>query len=58
MTKQDLHKQLERAYEALNNLKDREARAMHTPETGFDSKSERILQQHIRYLRQLIQEAS
>lgn len=54
MTKQDLQKQLDRAYTSLNNLRDRKARVGEPP----TSKSERVLQQHIRYLKQLIAEAS
>jgi len=53
VTKQDLRKQLDRAYTSLNNHKDRKAQG----ET-VDPKTERVLQQHIRYLKQLIEEAS
>jgi hypothetical protein len=53
VTKQDLQKQLERAYTALNNHLDRLARG-----EMVDPKTERVLQSHIRYLKQLIQEAS
>lgn len=53
MTKQDLQKQLDRAYTSLNNHRDRKARG-----EPVDPKSERVLQNHIRYLKQLIAEAS
>lgn len=55
-TKQEIQKQLDEAYAALNNLKDRKAGggAGRPPE----SRSQRVLQTHIRYLKQLLQEAS
>lgn len=56
MTKPEIQKQLDVAYQALNNLKDRKAEggAGRPPE----SRSQRVLQTHIRYLKQLLQEAS
>jgi hypothetical protein len=54
VSKQELEKQLERAYTALSNAKDRKAQAG----DPVQSNTERVLQQHIRYLKQLIREAS
>jgi len=53
ITKEGLQKQLERAYTALSNYKDDKAQGK-----PVDPKSERVLQNHIRYLKQLIAEAS
>ena len=54
MTKQELQKQLDEAYARLSNLRDRNVRR----KGDAPPERERVLQQHIRYLRQLIQEAS
>ena len=55
MTKPEIQKELDAAYTALNNLKDRKAREAGDPSV---SKDERILSNHIRYLKQLLQEKS
>lgn len=63
-TKQDIQKQLDDAYQALKNLKDREARGPRISRSrreGFENeciRSQRVLQAHIRYLKQLLREAS
>jgi hypothetical protein len=55
-SKESIQKQLDEAYRALNNLKDRKAEggAGRPPE----SRSARVLQTHIRYLKQLLKEES
>ena len=53
-TKQDIQKQLDDAYRALANLKDRKAK----PGSPSELRSQRVLQTHIRYLKQLLQETS
>lgn len=53
MSKPEIQKHLDQAYQALNNLKDRKAQ-----DESVDPKSERILQTHIRYLKQLLQEGA
>lgn len=56
MTKLEIQLQLDDAYRTLNKLKDRKAEggAGRPPE----SRSLRVLQAHIRYLKQLLREAS
>jgi hypothetical protein len=64
VSKQDIQKQLTDAYAALSDLKDREARGARVSRKkreAFENqmiRSQRVLQTHIRYLKQLLQEAS
>lgn len=53
LTRQEIQKQLDQAYNALRNLEDRKAQG-----EPVKPNSLRVLHQHIRYLKQLIAEAS
>lgn len=57
-SKQDIQKQLDEAYRALAHAKDRHADGGSRGKGAAASHTQRVLSNHIRYLKQLLKEQS